>query len=96
VSCSVEEEASCARLGRTNASVPTRAFALMLYFSSTVGQGYFYAVVVFGQTRFGELEFEVGKDFGGGFDGFGVLADLTRHLQKDAVDLGLFVVEEAD
>ena len=82
MSCFVKEETSFARLGRARAPVAPQAN--------------FYAVVVFGQAGFGELEFEFSQDVGGGFDGFGVLADLTRHFEEDAMDLGLFVIEQAD
>src|SRR5215469_8425199 len=54
------------------------------------------ADVVFGEAGLGELKFEFGEHVGGGADGVGVLADTARHLDEDAVDLGLFFVEEAD
>ena len=87
---------SCARLGPfdfaqgrlTRAAVPT----WFLF----IGQSYGYAVVVFGEAGFGELEFEFGEDFSGGQDCLGVLANLSRHLQEDAMDLGLFFIQQAD
>ena len=55
-----------------------------------------YAVVVFGEAGFGELEFEFGQDVGGGQDRVGVFSDLARHLQQDAMDLGLLFIQQAD
>ena len=54
-----------------------------------------YAVVVFGEAGFGELEFEFGEDVGGGQNRIRVFADLARHFQQDAMDLGLFFIQQA-
>ncbi len=53
------------------------------------------AVVVFGEAGFGELEFEFGEDVGGGQNRIRVFADLARHFEQDAMDLGLFFIQQA-
>ena len=57
--CAMEKQASSARLGRTNASIPTRVLV-------APGQRYGNAVVVFGEAGFGELKFQFGEDVGCG------------------------------
>src|SRR4029077_7293279 len=89
MSCAVKEQASIARLGRTNASIPTRILIAL-------GERHLYAVVVFGEAGFGELEFQFGQDVGSGQDRVGVLADFARHIEEDAMDLGLFFIEQTD
>src|SRR6266481_7215455 len=88
MSCAMEEQASFARLGRTNASVPTRVLV-------APGQRYGYAVVVFGEAGFGELKFQFGEDVGSGQNRVGVFSNLARHLEEDAMNLGLFFIEQA-
>ena len=79
---------SFARLGRTNASVPTWVLPVPT-------QRHRYAVVVFGEAGFGELEFEFGEDVGGGQNRIRVFADLARHFEQNAMDLGLFFIQQA-
>src|SRR5208282_2439368 len=58
-------------------------------------QSYRDAVVVFGEAGFGELEFQFGEDVGSGQDRIRVFSDLARHFQQDAVNLGLFFIQQA-
>src|SRR3977135_4635216 len=53
------------------------------------------AVVIFGEASFGELELEFGEDVGSGQNRIRVLSDLARHLEEDAMDLGLFFIQQA-
>ncbi len=53
------------------------------------------AVVVLGKTRFGKLQLQFGENLRRGRDGRGVLADVASHFQQNAVNLGLFLVEQA-
>src|ERR1035441_7280486 len=93
MSGAVEKEASCPPLGRASATVPTRIFPTRIFVS---GQSYGYAVVVFGEAGFGELKFQFGQYVGGGENRFGVLSDLACHLEQDAMDFGLFLIQQAD
>ena len=51
--------------------------------------------VVFGEACFGELQFQFGEHFGSCENRIGADADALRHLQQDAVNLGLFFVKQA-
>src|SRR6266446_2287374 len=53
------------------------------------------AVVVFGEAGFGELKFQFGEDVGSGQNRVGVFSNLARHLEEDAMNLGLFFIEQA-
>ena len=68
---------------------PTRILLIL-------GQRHRYAVVVFGEAGFGELEFKFGQDLRGGQDRVRVFSDVARHLQQDAMNLGLFFIQQAD
>ena len=54
------------------------------------------AVEGVGEAGAGEVGFDFGEDGGAEMDGGGVLAEGAGHGDEDAVDLGLFFVEEAD
>src|SRR5258707_166734 len=88
MSCAVEEQASSARRGRARTPVAPQAFARI--------QADCYAVVIFSEAGFGELKFEFGEGIGGDQDCIRVLADLARHLEEDAMNLGLFFIQQAD
>src|SRR5260221_760389 len=88
MSCALEEQASSARRGGARTPVAPQAFARI--------QADCYAVVIFGEAGFGELKFEFGEGIGGDQDCIRVLADLARHLEEDAMNLGLFFIQQAD
>src|SRR5262249_55242213 len=53
------------------------------------------ALVVVGEAGLSKLEFELRENLNGGEDVPGVFADFSRHLGEDAMDLGLFFIEQA-
>src|SRR5208282_2012174 len=84
----VKKQASFARHGLKRSPILTRALVPR--------KAYGYTVVVFGEAGFGELEFQFGQDVGCGQNRIRVFADLACHLQEDAMNLGLFLIEQAD
>jgi len=42
------------------------------------------------------LQLQFGKSLGGRENRFGGFRDLARHLQQNAMDLGLFFIQQAD
>src|SRR5271169_617105 len=59
-------------------------------------QGHRRAVVVFGEARLGKLEFQFGEDIRGSQNRVGVFPDVARHLEQDAMNLGLLFIQQAD
>ncbi len=64
--------------------------------ASSDGEAWADAAEVVGEAGAGEVGFDFGEDAGADMDGFGVFAEGAGHGDEDAVDLGLFFVEEAD
>src|SRR5579864_429229 len=84
----VEKEARFRFAGQPKAAVPT-------WFLLAAAQFDFDAVVVFGESGFGELQFELGQNFDGGEDWLGLRADLLGHFDEDAMNLREFLFQEA-
>ena len=59
------------------------------------GQDYWDAVVFFCKTRFGKLQFQFSQRLNRGENRARVLADASRHLDQNAVDLRLFFIEQS-
>ena len=59
------------------------------------GQLGLYAVVGFGESGLGELQFQFAEDFDGGEDLVGFGADPLSHFEQDAVNLGQLFFEQA-
>jgi len=57
---------------------------------------YCYAIVVPGEMRLGELQFEFGQNADCGLQCICLLTDAGRHLQPDAMNLGLLFVRQAN
>jgi len=57
---------------------------------------YFYAVVVFGEVGFGELQFEFGEDIERDANWFSLRSDAFGHLDQNAVNLDEFFFQEAN
>ena len=87
-----QDQPGLTRLGRPRAAVPTWT---LLTLARCVGQGNRHAVVVFGETSFGELQFQFTQNFGRSADCVGVFADETGHLQQDAMNLSLLFLQQS-
>src|SRR2546425_848944 len=92
VTCIKQDQPGLTRLGRPRAAVPTWT---LLTLARCVGQGNRHAVVVFGETSFGELQFQFTQNFGHSADCVGVFADEMGHLQQDAMNLSLLFLQQS-
>src|SRR5437879_13464271 len=84
-----QDQPGLTRLARPRAAVPTWT---LLTLARCVGQGNRHAVVVFGETSFGELQFQFTQNFGRSADCVGVFADETGHLQHEAMNISLLLL----
>src|SRR5438067_13524064 len=87
-----QDQPGLTRLGRPRAAVLTWT---SLTLARCVGQGNRHAVVVFGKTSFGELQFQFTQNFGRNQNRIRMLADETGHLQQDAMNLSLLFLQQS-
>ena len=82
-----QNQPSGARPGQPWAAVPT-------WFLLVFNDHYRHAVVVFGETRLGELQLQFPQHPDRLQDQLRVFADPPRHLDQDAVNLGQFFIQQ--